>query len=203
MVRINLLPVRVSKKKEAGKQQLILFAVLIVAALLGNYLWSASRASDLRGREAKVARTRQDIQKLDRIIGEVRNIKEQQQNLQKKLDVLDKLKQGRTGPVRMLDDLAQITPRQLWLGKMEEKGNKVTFSGTAVTIDDVSEFMSALKVSKFFGDVELKKTTATGDAAKKERLVNFEIKATSKYNPLAAEEPAPAAPGRAAPARKG
>jgi len=203
MVRINLLPVRVSKKKEAGKQQLILFAVLIVAALLGNYLWSASRASDLRGREAKVARTRQDIQKLDRIIGEVRNIKEQQQNLQKKLDVLDKLKQGRTGPVRMLDDLAQITPRQLWLGKMEEKGNKVTFAGTAVTIDDVSEFMSALKVSKFFGDVELKKTTATGDAAKKERLVNFEIKATSKYNPLAAEEPAPAAPGRAAPAGKG
>jgi len=30
MVRINLLPVRVSKKKEAGKQQLLVFAAVLV-----------------------------------------------------------------------------------------------------------------------------------------------------------------------------
>ena len=47
MVRINLLPVRVSRKKEAGKQQLILFALVLVLGVLGNYLWAASRAGAL------------------------------------------------------------------------------------------------------------------------------------------------------------
>ncbi len=73
MVRINLLPVRVSKKKEAGKQQLVIFAVLLLAGLAGNYLWQASRAADLKARQAKLARTKEDIAQLERIIGEVRN----------------------------------------------------------------------------------------------------------------------------------
>jgi type IV pilus assembly protein PilN len=192
MVRINLLPVKVSKKKEAGKQQLVLFAAVLVAGLLANWAWGASRAADLKAREAKLARTRDDIAQLERIIGEVKNIKDAQQELQKKLDVLDKLKQGRTGPVRMLDELATVMPRQLWLSKLDEKAGQVTFAGTAVSIDDVSEFMSRLKQSKYFTKVELKKTTAVKGTGRSERLVNFEISATARYNPLTAEA-APAA----------
>jgi type IV pilus assembly protein PilN len=194
MVRINLLPVRVSKKKEAGKQQLAIVAAVLVAGLLGNWLWASSREGDLKAREAKLARTREDIAQLERIIGEVKNIKDAQQELQKKLDVLDKLKQGRSGPVRMLDELATVTPRQLWLTKLDEKGGAMSFSGAAVSIDDVSEFMSKLKQSRFFTKVELKKTTAVKGTGRSERLVNFEITATAKYNPLAAE--AAAAPGK-------
>jgi len=187
MVRINLLPVRVSKKKEAGKQQLALFAVVLVAGLLVNYFWAASRAGDLKFRESKLARTREDIAQLERIIGEVKNIKDAQQELQKKLDVLERLKQGRTGPVRMLEELATVTPRQLWLTKLDEKGGAVTFSGSSASIDDVSEFMLKLKQSKYFTKVELKKTTAVKATGRGERLVNFEITATAQYSPQAAD----------------
>lgn len=206
MVRINLLPVRVSKKKEAGKQQLALFAVLLVVGLAGNYLWQASRASDLKARQQKLARTKADIAQLERIIGEVRDIKSQQQALQQKLDVLERLKAGRSGPVRVLDEIATVTPRQLWLSKMTEKGGAVNFSGTAISIDDVSSFMSALKTSKYFGKVELKKTNAVVAKAAagqgEERLVNFEITATVKYAPEASP-PGPAAPGGGAAKGKG
>lgn len=183
MVRINLLPVRVSKKKEAGKQQLVLFAVLLTVGVIGNYLWSSTRASDLKEREAKVARTREDISKLERIIGEVKNLKDQQAELQKKLDVLEKLKAGRTGPVRMLDELASITPRQLWLTKLEDKGTSLSLSGTAVSIEDVSEFMTKLKQSRFFSGVELKKTTAAAASKGADRLVTFEIVTGVSYDP--------------------
>jgi type IV pilus assembly protein PilN len=192
MVRINLLPVRVSKKKEAGKQQLALFAVLLAAGLVGNYLWQSSRAADLKARNQKLARTRDDIAQLERIIGEVRNIKEQQQALQQKLDVLDRLKAGRSGPVRMLDELATITPKQLWLNRMEEKNGQVSFSGNAPTIDEVSAFMTALKTSKYFSHVELKRTAAVAG----ERLVAFEISAAVQYaTPPAAAAGTPDAPG--------
>jgi type IV pilus assembly protein PilN len=206
MVRINLLPVRVSKKKEAGKQQLVVFAVLLLAGLAGNYVWQASRAADLKARQAKLARTKDDIAQLERIIGEVRNIRAQQQALQQKLDVLDRLKAGRSGPVRVLDEVATITPRQLWLSKLSEKGGAVSFTGSALSIDDVSTFMSALKASKYFSKVELKKTTSVAASAKSgqnvERLVTFEINAVVQYTPGApAAEPGPA--GAKAPKGKG
>lgn len=210
MVRINLLPVRVSKKKEAGKQQLVIFAVVLLAGLVGNYLWQASRASELRTRQSKLARTKEDIAQLERIIGEVRNIKAQQQALQQKLDVLERLKAGRSGPVRVLDEVATITPRQLWLNKISEKGGAVSFTGLAISIDDVSTFMAALKNSKHFSKIELKKTTAVTPAASAgqgaDRLVSFEINATVQYTPGA--PPAGAAgttgpAGAAAPKGKG
>jgi len=210
MVRINLLPVRVSKKKEAGRQQLFIFAGILLLGLVGNYLWASSRGADLTARQQKLKRTQDEIAQLERIIGEVRSIKDQQQALQQKLDVLAKLKAGRAGPVRMLDELATITPRQLWLTKMQEKGGAVTFSGLGASIDDVSAFMTALKNSKYFSKVELKKT-ALGTGTKSsgtatERLVGFEISAAVDYAPGAAPAPAAGtAPGKAPadPAKKG
>jgi type IV pilus assembly protein PilN len=199
MIRINLLPVRVSKKKEAGKQQLILFAVLLLAGLVGNYLWSKTRADDLKARQAKLSRTRDEIAALERVIGEVRDIKDQQAELTQKLKVLDQLKAGRSGPVHMLDELAVITPRQLWLAKLEETGGRVSFSGTAVSIDDVSAFMTALKTSKYFSNVELKNTRATeAQAAGAAKSVEFEITATARYAappPVAGEPGAPRGKG--------
>jgi type IV pilus assembly protein PilN len=193
MIRINLLPVRVSKKKAAGKQQLLLFAVLVLAGFVGNFLWASSRAEELAARQAKVAKTKEEIAQLDRIIGEVKNIKEQQGALREKLDVLAELKANRSGPVRMLDALATVTPKRLWLAKLEEKGGVMTFSGAAATIDDVSEFMSALKKSAHFSSVELTRTSAR--AERRLEVVDFVLTAAVHYGTKKATPGAPPAPG--------
>ena len=187
MIRINLLPVRVSKKKVAGRQQLLLFLLVVVLAVIANWLWSSTRASELAARQAKLKRTKDDIAQLERIIGEVKNIKDAQQELQKKLDVLEKLKQGRTGPVRMLDELATVTPRQLWLTRLDEKAGAMNFAGAALSIDDVSTFMTALKGTPYFSKVELKKTTAVTKAGY--RVVDFVVVASANYTPGAPEAP--------------
>jgi len=196
MIRINLLPVRVSKKKEAGKQQLLLFVLLAIGIFLGNWGWSKSRTDDLAAREQKLRRTKDEIAQLERIIGEVKNIKAQQADLKDKLAVLDKLRAGRQGPVRMLDEVATILPKKLWLTKMEERGGAMVFEGSASTIDEVSAFMSALRRSAYFSQVELKKTAAKAD--KQFKLVDFNITAQANY--AAAPPPAPASPPGAAPA---
>ncbi len=200
MIRINLLPVRVSKKKTVGKQQLLLFALLVVLGYSGNFLWAGSRASELQAREAKVKSLRDEIAQLDRIIGEVKNIKDQQAALREKLDILAQLKANRSGPVRVLDALASLTPKRLWLTKMEEKANVVSYAGAASTIDDVSEFMTALKQNPYFGGVELQKTTSKTERGME--IVEFTLTASLNYAPKppaaksAAGDAAPAAPGR-------
>jgi type IV pilus assembly protein PilN len=192
MVRINLLPVKVSKKKEAGKQQVILFAVLVAGCIILNYVWASQRAGVLKDVRGQLERKKTEIQQLERIIGEVKNIRTQQEQLKQKLDVLDKLKAGRIGPVRMLDELATLTPKRLWVRKMEEKAGNLTFEGTAATIDDVSAFMTGLKASSHFQRTELKKTTAIGGGRPGAvRLVEFTITSAVTYG----SAPAAAASG--------
>jgi type IV pilus assembly protein PilN len=184
MIRINLLPVRVSKKKVAGRQQVLLLALLVLLALIVNWVWVSSRAADLASRESKMRRTRDEITQLDRIIGEVKDIRAQQAALKEKLDILERLKAGRSGPVKLLDQLAQIIPERLEIRKMDEKGGAVTFDGSAATIDDVSAFMSALKGTPYFSQIELKKTTAVNRAGL--RIVDFTVVAQANYTPGAA-----------------
>jgi type IV pilus assembly protein PilN len=192
MVRINLLPVRVSKKKEAGRQQLVLFVLVVVLGLIGNFFWNGARARELAVKEKKLAGTKNEIAQLDRIIGEVKDIKDQQQQLREKLGVLGQLKSGRAGPVRMLDELAMVLPKRVWLTKFEERSGGVTFTGQATSIDEISEFMTALKTSRHFRNVELGKTAAK--AEKGIRVVDFTLSASVVYDGgAAAAAPAPGA----------
>jgi type IV pilus assembly protein PilN len=181
MLRINLLPVRVSKKKEAGKNQLIFFALAAVFALVCNFWWSTSRAGEVAAREDKVRRTKAEIAQLEKIIGEVKNIKDQQAAVKDKLAVLDRLKAGRQGPVRVLDDLAVLMPKRLWLKKLDEKSGMVTFEGAAASIDDVSAFLTGLKHSQYFSNPELKRTTAKSEG--KLKTVEFTLTAAVNYTP--------------------
>jgi len=190
MIRINLLPVRVSKKKVAGKQQLVFFVLTLVLVLICNFWWNRNRSSELAAREDKVKRTRTEIAQLEKIIGEVKNIKAEQSAVKDKLAVLDKLKAGRQGPVRMLDDLASLMPRRVWLRKMDEKAGLVTFDGSAGTIEDVSLLLSGLKKSAYFTNAELKKTSAKDD--KKQKLVDFIITVNVNYTPTVQVASAPA-----------
>ena len=130
----------------------------------------------------------------------MRNIKEQQQALREKLDVLDRLKAARSGPVRMLDELATITPKRLWLRKLDEKAGAVALDGHRTpSIDDVSELMAALKGSTQFRSVELKKTSAKVENGF--RVVDFTLTATVAY--AAPPAPPPGAKVAAAPGKKG
>jgi type IV pilus assembly protein PilN len=197
MIRINLLPVRVSKKKELGQQQLLLFGLLVILGLVGNYVWNHARAQDLASRKQRVQATKDEIAKLERIIGEVKDIKAQQAALKEKIDVLDKLKAGRAGPVRVLDELATITPKRLWFRKIaEEKGGSVTFEGSAINIDDVSALLKALKDSSYFSAATLKKTASKMDGRFK--VVDFTMTANVNYTPVAAvtTATAPASPAK-------
>ncbi len=197
MIRINLLPVRATRKKQAGRQQVLVLALLVVVVVVANGFWNHARRSDLSSREQRLRDTRNRIGQLDKIIGEVKTIKAHQAAVKDKLAVLDRLKAGKQGPVRVLDELATVIPAKLWLRKFDEKGGAATFEGTAATIDEVSAFLSALKRSQYFGAPELKKATARIE--KNLKLVDFTITATVNYTPgvqVAAATAVPAKTGR-------
>src|SRR6266478_8401435 len=101
MIYINLLPVRAAKKREFGRQQLVLSVLLLVLAGIGNFFVYNRFESGLRLLDKQIVSTRAEIAQLEKTIGEVKSIKEDKKALEDKLKILDALKKGRTGPVKV------------------------------------------------------------------------------------------------------
>jgi len=145
MIRINLLPVRQVKKREAGKQILVLYGVLLSGAFLGNWFWWSGRDSVREDLVTRVRATDAKIKELEKIIGEVNNINKRKKELEEKLAVLNELRRGRSGPVRILDALAEATPKKVWLKYFDEKNGQVKLTGSAFSHEDVAELMRGLE----------------------------------------------------------
>jgi type IV pilus assembly protein PilN len=144
MIRINLLPVRHVKKQAMGRNQLMLAGVVLVVGIIANGFWYFDRRGENEKLKAQVASVQKEIADLDRIIGEVKNITSEKQQLEEKLKVLDTLKKGRTGPVKMLDAMASAIPKNVWLRQMTETNGAMNLEGSAISNDDVAEFMKSL-----------------------------------------------------------
>lgn len=145
MIRINLLPVRQVKKRELGRQVLVLAGVVLVLTGVLNFIWYDRRSSELSRRETQVADTKRRVTELEKVIGEVNNIKSRKKEVEDKLKILNDLRRGRAGPVRMMDALATATPQKVWLSDFVEQAGQVKISGSAVSHDDVAEFMRGLR----------------------------------------------------------
>jgi type IV pilus assembly protein PilN len=145
MIHINLLPVRQEKKREVGRQFLVVVAGTAFMVLLANWIWYDGLASEEKKNAQRLAATQARIAELEKVIGEVNNINARKKDVLAKLAILNDLRKQRTGPVRMLDALATAIPKKVWLTGFDEKANAVKMTGKAVSHEDVADFMRALQ----------------------------------------------------------
>lgn len=161
MIRINLLPVKDKIRKQAGIVQLWLMAAVLVivsASFVGiNVKYSNTNA----GLADKNAQMKAEIKRLEDLIGEVNELEKDRARLQKQLDVISTLEKGKTGPVKMLDALAEAIPKRVWITDLSESNQSISLTGFGVENADISDFMAALAASDMFSDVNLKFTEQT------------------------------------------
>ncbi|MGZ6078744.1 MAG: PilN domain-containing protein, partial [Myxococcaceae bacterium] len=74
MIHINLLPVRQEKKREVGRQFLVVVGGTLFVTLLANWLWLDSLTSEEKKNAQRIAGTQARIAELEKVIGEVNNI---------------------------------------------------------------------------------------------------------------------------------
>ena len=189
MIRINLLPVRAAAKRESGRQFVVGGLLLLGMTVGANYFWYSNRNDERTRKEDEVAATKAKIAQLEKTIGEVNNINKRKKEVGEKLESLNKLRQQRGGPVRMLDALSSCTPKKVWIEEFGESNLAVRISGRGESLEDVSEFMKGLTnivwTPKGMGRIVEKKRDAstirvellTGDGAMEDftvdKVVNF------------------------------
>jgi type IV pilus assembly protein PilN len=177
MIRINLLPVRAAKRREFGKQQLLLMVLALIIAAGANFFWWKNVNDANNTLDAQIGRTRQEIAQLEKTIGEVKSITQEKKALEDKLKILDDLKKGRTGPVKLMDELSTLIPAKVWLSEYTETQGQVSLRGKAVTYEDLSVFSKKMKASKHFHDVNIRKAGQGTDG-----VVNWEITCVADYS---------------------
>jgi type IV pilus assembly protein PilN len=179
MIRINLLPVRQKKKRNTSIYQLVAMSGGIVFALLVAVIAHFAFANKIAEQEKKITDSEAEIKRLEKIIGEVKELDQQKSRLLSQLAVIDKLEKGKRGPVRVLDELSNAIPKRVWLTSFKENGGSLSMTGSAIDNADISEFMRAMQKSPYFSDVQLKFTQA--DVREGVNVYNFEVGCKVNY----------------------
>jgi type IV pilus assembly protein PilN len=178
MIKINLLPVRAAQKKETARQQVSILFLSIVAVLvicLGIYSVTLAK---IKTAKDEIKKSEQEIKSLKDKIGEINNIKKFQDEVRRKLGILDQLRRDKTGPATRLAELSDAVPEKVWLTKYSERGRNISLAGTALNEDLIAEFMRNLEASKDFGNVEL--LVSEQKDIKGLKVKNFEISCVLK-----------------------
>jgi type IV pilus assembly protein PilN len=177
MIEINLLPVREARRR-ADLRELLMQLMLVLLMACGVIALVHSRlGDDLDLAAARVRQMEHDIEQFKPQLAQVAAFRKQKAKLEKKIDVIDGLDRARSGPVRILAELATRAPERLWLTSLETRGNAVTMRGESIDNEIVALFLRALDESAYFTDVDLGSSVLGGER-KGVRLVSFDVTAT-------------------------
>jgi Tfp pilus assembly protein PilN len=179
MIRINLAPPEARRSRRSLSLTLpsfnlgILFAVVYVVAIggLGVY-WYGLAAEETR-LTGEVDRLTREMASLKTTLGHGAGVKNQLAEVKRRVSVLEEITQGQGKSIALLDVFVDTVPRDLWITSFEQKESQLKLSGTAFSTTAVSDFMSNLKSSGKFKDVDIVVSRQAID--KTPSLVTFEV----------------------------
>ena len=93
--------------------------------------------------------------------------------MKKRVAVLEDLTKGQGRSIVLLDSFIDTVPRDLWITSLEQKESVLKLNGTAFSTTAVSDFMSNLKSSGKFKEVDIVLSRQAID--KTPSLVTFEV----------------------------
>ena len=176
MIRINLAPASTTKSSSftlPGFNLGILFGglALLLVLVLGGWWWSLS--SEIKRLNTEIAENRKQEEQLKVVIAEGERYRRDKEALERRVNAIDLVARQQARPVYLMDALLDQLPKDLWLTRMEEKATQLKFAGNTYSSTSLSDFMSNLKASGKFKDVDI--VDAKQDLTKSPRLITFEV----------------------------
>jgi type IV pilus assembly protein PilN len=180
MIRINLAPPEARRSRGPSLSLSlpsfnlgILFAIVYIVAAGGlGFYWYGLAAEETR-LTGEVDRLTREIASLKTTLGQGAGVKNQLAEVRRKVGVLEEITKGQGKSIALLDVFVDTVPRDLWITSLEQKESQLKLSGTAFSTTAVSDFMSNLKSSGKFKEVDIVVSRQAID--KTPSLVTFEV----------------------------
>ena len=155
MIRINLLPVREARRKAVLRQQGIFLAAALGIGCAVALVMHLTMETQLSSTRHRIASTEKELRNLEKTLGDVEKFRQQKQEIARKLSVITQLESSRTGPVRVMDEIASHIPERMWLTNLKLDDGAVELTGYGLDNESIAEFMTRLEKSPHMGSVEL------------------------------------------------
>lgn len=155
MIKINLLLARKEKRKSGTKKEFIVL-ILSIVLLLGVFVyiqWGLN--GKIEDTLAQNAKKKEEILKYKSLTAEVEKKKQEQKMLQNRLDIINSLRKDKARAARVLDELSIDKPEKLQLESLKKDGAKLAIEGVALDDETIANFMTNLRKSKLFKNVDL------------------------------------------------
>lgn len=138
-----------------------LIGLILVGALItfGNVYVLNSK---VEAKEQEVAEAQREVDELEPYIREVEEFKAKKAELERKVDVINRLKNNQRGPVQVMDHISRSLPELLWLTRLEVGPNLITVTGEAFNTNAVANFIENLDRVPEFQEPILRDTQQRG-----------------------------------------
>lgn len=150
MAKINLLPWREALRERRKKE---FFAISGAVALLGVvlsgliWLFFNNQLQDQNDANQTVVAANQQ---LDRQLKELDGLQERKEQIIERMKLIQDLQGVRPVIVHVFDELAKLTPSNMYVTEFSRKENKFTLKGKAQDPNVVSDFLRNLDASPWF-----------------------------------------------------
>lgn len=159
MIRINLLPFRVARKKENIRRQVSIFFLSIVMISLLLVWYTLGIDKEIIETRALTKQVKTQIALYKEKADRVTQIKKNLKILEDKLRIVSSLEEKRMEQLVLLEELAEkVVPERMWLERMKSDSAHVTIKGVAFDNPTIADFMRNLETSSLFSNIDLKRS---------------------------------------------
>ena len=207
MIRINLLAEAKPVKKKRGVAALgsggrlntVLIGAALGVAVLAGIIHYFILSTGIKSQEEKIRVAQVEVTRLETVLKEVRDFEQKKTRLQKKVDLINQLKQNQRGPVRLMDEVSKALPDLVWLEKLDYRGNSISIDGKAFNPPAVANFLENLKRVPAFQEPKVEFAACGGAGGA--QLYCFKLSFIFSTLDRSQPEAAPAAAAPQAPAK--
>jgi type IV pilus assembly protein PilN len=155
MIKINLIQKRKEKKKVGIRKEFIVFflSIVLLFTVFALIQWKAGKEKEEILSE--ISKTKKEIDQYKKQIAEINKAKETQKIYQDKLNVINSLRKQKSTPAKVLDEISMSKLEKIQLESLKKTGSKLEINGVAMDDETVANFMTSLRKSKVFKNVDL------------------------------------------------
>jgi type IV pilus assembly protein PilN len=176
MIRINLFPFRAARIKENIRRQVTIYFLSTIFLLLALSYYTLNFTREAKALRNEQERKQKELTTYQETIKKIRQIQKTIADVELKLNTIRDLEKTKTGPVKLLDDIAMsVLKDKLWLTSLKETKGVLTLEGTAMDNETVADFMNRLESTQSISSVELVKTQQKEIQALKLSLKDFAL----------------------------
>lgn len=176
MIHINLLPVRQIRERLRVRDEIAVYLASVIVLLVSLSLIGLNKISILENLQGENLVLTQKKASYKSILNEITKLEKDKKTQETKLNVIKELKHGSRVSVRVLDEIARLTPSsRLWLKSLTMSGGKLKIAGVALDNATIAQFMNGIYGSDFFSGAELAGSAQTVIAGAKLKSFSLQI----------------------------